>query len=453
MELSPGMVVADRFRLERELGKGGMGAVWLARHLSLDVPCAIKFILAHAASSPELRGRFEREARAAAHIRSPHVVQILDYGVWQETPYIAMEYLEGEDLGERLARRGRLDARETATIIGQVARALAKAHAAGIVHRDIKPSNIFLVRDDDQELAKVVDFGIAKGSTTSSGGGQTRTGALLGTPYYMSPEQAQGNRTVDHRSDLWALAVVTYQCLTGRLPFESDGLGDLVMMIMNGPPPVPSRVAPVPPGFDAWWARATAHDPAQRFQTARELAESLYLALGISAPDAAELHDNGLSRRDPLDPIVSTPKTPSTPLGAVLPARAAPRPRGHAGAVIAAIAGAALIAGATALAVVARPAPGLSGAMIRESSRAAISSAPAEPLSAAAATTSVDTPAPSATAPPPTTSASAPPLASSAPSAAPSARPAYPARAPATKATGSAPSKPPAPRHPRDFGI
>ena len=216
MELSAGMVVGDRFRLERELGRGGMGAVWLARHLGLDVPCAIKFILAQAAESPELRERFEREAKAAAHIKGPNVVQILDYGIWQDVPYIAMEYLEGEDLGKRLARRGKLDARETATLVSQVARALGKAHAVGIIHRDIKPSNIFLCSDPDGEIAKVVDFGIAKSRSLAIGEGHTRTGALIGTPSYMSPEQVQGNKAVDHRADLWALAVVVFQLLGAR---------------------------------------------------------------------------------------------------------------------------------------------------------------------------------------------------------------------------------------------
>lgn len=331
MELSAGMVVGDRFRLERELGRGGMGAVWLARHLGLDVPCAIKFILAQAAESPELRERFEREAKAAAHIKGPNVVQILDYGIWQDVPYIAMEYLEGEDLGKRLARRGKLDARETATLVSQVARALGKAHAVGIIHRDIKPSNIFLCSDPDGEIAKVVDFGIAKSRSLAIGEGHTRTGALIGTPSYMSPEQVQGNKAVDHRADLWALAVVVFQCLTGHLPFDSGGFGDLVLKIMASPPPVPSAIAEVPPGFDAWWARAAAHEPAQRFQSAKEMAEALYLALGLSAGTAGDLRDStptGLTTPSLVRPPSIPPGRPSTPpgspsatpMGVVLPA-------------------------------------------------------------------------------------------------------------------------------------
>jgi serine/threonine-protein kinase len=283
LKLAAGVVVADRFRLERPLGQGGMGAVWRAQHVGLHIPCALKFIHAHAAASAEVRERFEREARGAAQIRSPNVVQILDHGVWEGTPYIAMELLEGEDLSQRLKRQGMLDFPEVVSIVSQVARALGRAEAAGLVHRDLKPANIFLVRDDDREIAKVLDFGVAKSLTPAGlGEARTETGTLLGTPYYMSPEQAQGTRALDHRSDLWSLAVITFQCLTGELPFRSEALGDLLMKIMMAPLPVPSEVAPLPPELDAWWARAAARDPAQRFQSAKELAEALALALGVT---------------------------------------------------------------------------------------------------------------------------------------------------------------------------
>jgi serine/threonine-protein kinase len=290
LNLVAGIVVADRFRLERPLGQGGMGAVWLAQHMGLDVPCAVKFIHAESAASPEIRARFEREAKSAAQLRSPNVVQILDHGIWEGAPYIAMEYLEGEDLAARLRTRGRLDARETAAVASQVARALARAHAAGLVHRDLKPANIFLVRDDDREIAKVLDFGVAKSAAMAMGvsDSKTKTGALLGTPYYMSPEQAQGTKVVDHRSDLWALGVVVYQCITGQLPFQSEALGDLFMKIIVQPLPVPSHVAPVPPGFDAWWARCSARDPDQRFQSAKELADALALSLGLTGNTAGD---------------------------------------------------------------------------------------------------------------------------------------------------------------------
>src|SRR5262249_39049864 len=155
------VLVHGRYRLERELGRGGMGEVWAAHDLSLDSPCAVKFIGPEAAASPELRARFEREAKAVARQRSSNVVQVLDHGVWEGIPFIAMERLEGEDLGGRLARLGRLSHDDTVRIVSDVARALTKAHAAGIAHRDLKPENIFLARDDDREVAKVLDFGVA----------------------------------------------------------------------------------------------------------------------------------------------------------------------------------------------------------------------------------------------------------------------------------------------------
>jgi serine/threonine-protein kinase len=279
VDLTENTVIAERFRLIRPLGQGGMGAVWLAHHITLDVECALKFILAEAAAVDEVRGRFEREARAAAKLRSPHIVQVLDHGEWQGIPYIAMELLVGEDLATRLERKIRLTPKETVDIVAQVARGLARAHAADLIHRDLKPANLFLVHDDDREIVKVLDFGIAKSTSLLDAGLTTRTGALLGTPAYMSPEQAQGTKKVDQRSDLWALAVIAFECLTGQRPFDSPALGDLLMQIITNPLPVPSQFAPVPRGFDAFWLRAAARDPDARFQSAKELAEALAEAL------------------------------------------------------------------------------------------------------------------------------------------------------------------------------
>src|SRR5580692_1424460 len=276
MQLAENTVVAGRFRLISLLGRGGMGSVWRATHLGLDIPCAVKFIEGELAAVPEAQARFEREAKAAAQLRSPHVVQILDHGVFEGTPYIAMELLDGEDLGKRFGTLGKMPPAQLHHIIGQVCRALSKAHALGIVHRDLKPDNIFLVRDDDREIAKVLDFGIAKSTGSGIDGSNTKTGAMLGTPYYMSPEQAQGIKAVDHRSDLWSLAVIVFQCLTGKLPFESEALGDLLVRIIVAPVPMPSSfVNDLPLAFDRWWERASQRDPAARFQSARELGDSL----------------------------------------------------------------------------------------------------------------------------------------------------------------------------------
>jgi serine/threonine-protein kinase len=295
-DLQENMVVADRFRLVRMIGRGGMGSVWQAMHLGLDTPCAVKFIEGELANVAEAHARFEREAKAAAQLRSPNVVQIFDHGVWQGRPYIAMELLEGEDLGKRLAKSGgRLAPPDVNFVVQQVCRALSRAHQAGVVHRDLKPDNIFIVKDDDRDIVKILDFGVAKSAASALDGSNTKTGAMLGTPYYMSPEQAQGIKSVDARSDLWSLAVIVFQCLTGRLPFESEALGDLLVKIIVNPIPKPSEYYPsVPVGFDAWWTKAADRNVDGRHQTAKLFAETLSLALGQSSitevTERARLH-------------------------------------------------------------------------------------------------------------------------------------------------------------------
>jgi eukaryotic-like serine/threonine-protein kinase len=278
-------VLVGRYRLDERLGAGGMGSIWRAQHLVLAAPVAVKLIDREAVPDEETLGRFMREAQSAATLRSPHVVQILDYGVDDKLPFIVMELLDGENLAQRLRRVGRLPSADTARVVTHIGRAVGRAHDAGIVHRDLKPENVFLIRNEDEEIAKVLDFGVAKVSVGALGqagqeGTRTRTGSILGTPYYMSPEQAQGNKTVDHRSDLWSLGVIAFECLTGKRPFYSDGLGDLVLQICIRDIPVPSDIASVPIGFDAWFARAVARDPETRFQSARELTDALREVLG-----------------------------------------------------------------------------------------------------------------------------------------------------------------------------
>jgi eukaryotic-like serine/threonine-protein kinase len=281
--VEPNRILAGRYRLEARLGAGGMGAIWRAEHLVLKAPVAVKLIDREAVPDEDTMARFLREAQAAATLRSPHVVQIIDYGLDGKIPFMVMELLEGENLAQRLKRMRRLSRQETARILTQVGRAVQRAHEAGIVHRDLKPENVFMVRNEDDEIAKVLDFGVAKLERSNLGqeGTRTRTGSILGTPYYMSPEQAQGNKTVDYRSDLWALGVIAFECIVGKRPFFSDGLGDLVLTICVRDLPIPSDTAPVPLGFDKWFARACNREPSQRFQSARELTEGLRDALGI----------------------------------------------------------------------------------------------------------------------------------------------------------------------------
>jgi serine/threonine-protein kinase len=270
-----------------------MGSVWRAEHLSWEAPVAIKLMNRDIADQPEARARFEREVRLAAGLRSPHVVQVLDHGVDERThmPFIVMELLEGESLERRVKRLGRLSPAETFGIISQIVRALSRAHEAGIVHRDLKPENIFLVKNEEEHVAKVLDFGIAKGTHAGQGQpalGLTRPGRILGTPYYMSPEQFRGSE-IDQRSDLWSLSVIACECLTGRRPFEANDFGELALLLLGGARrPLPSELGPVPVGFDAWFTRATHTDLARRFHSARELGQALGAVCGISPQRAAE---------------------------------------------------------------------------------------------------------------------------------------------------------------------
>jgi len=274
--MSAGLVLNGRFRLIEELGRGGMGTVWRAEDLVLEAPAAVKLIDPQFVQSPEALARFRREAKAAAAIRSTHVVQILEYGVENEVPYIAMELMKGETLAQRLQQVGRLTPQLTLTVLTHVGRALSVAHEHGIIHRDLKPDNVFLVHEMGEDVGKVLDFGIARqlGPLGDSSGFQTQSGAVLGTPYYMSPEHTMG-QFVDHRADIWSFGVIAYECLTGALPFNHESLGGLVRAICVAPPPVPSQVTPVPAGFDAWFAKATARDPSDRFQAVNDAVTDL----------------------------------------------------------------------------------------------------------------------------------------------------------------------------------
>ena len=324
-KVKAGTVIAGRYRLVAPLSRGGMGSVWRAEHLSLGSPIAIKLIDASLVEHPEARARFEREARAAAALRSPHVVQILDHGVDKDLPFMAMELLEGESLAGRLHRVRTLTPPQTVRVLQDVARAMRKAHEAGIIHRDLKPDNIFLVRNDDLEIAKVLDFGIAKSQEPfGQWTGGTRTGALIGTPQYMSPEQTQG-QPIDHTTDLWALGVIAFECVCGRLPFPSEKPGELILQICAHPMPVPSKIARVPPRFDAWFARACDRDPRGRFSTAKELTDALAEALGTASADVSgPVQAMSVAPSLPSPQAVPVPQVVPVPYVAPVPHVAAP---------------------------------------------------------------------------------------------------------------------------------
>ena len=272
-------IIGGKYTLERELARGGMGAIWVAFDSQLRRRVALKLMSPDHLASTSARSRFEREAMSIAQLQSPHVVQIYDYGVDAGAPYLVMELLDGEDLQARMTRVGRMPLAAVAWFLTQSAKALAAAHQSGIVHRDIKPANIFIARHDTDEIVKVLDFGVAAlvaGIALAQGSGDlhvTRAGGVVGTPHYMSPEQVRGSRGVDFRADLWSLAVVAYRAVTGRLPFDAEAFGELLIQICTDPIPAPSRLhADLGPEVDRFFERALSRDPSRRFGSAREMA-------------------------------------------------------------------------------------------------------------------------------------------------------------------------------------
>ena len=277
-----GAVVAGRYRITRLIGEGGMGAVYEAEHVEIGKRVAIKLVRAIHARHAEIAARFRREARSASVIESDHIVQVFDAG---NDPalglYMAMELLRGQDLGSVLERTRRLDPEAACSVVIQAASALDKAHGASIVHRDLKPANIFLVeRENQNAMVKLVDFGIAKivrDETTGGGGGLTRTGSAIGTPNYMSPEQAQGLLSLDHRTDIYSLGAVLYEMVVGEPPFpEMPTYEQTILQILTKPVPRAIASAPhIPPALDELIADMMKADPAQRIGTMREVRDRI----------------------------------------------------------------------------------------------------------------------------------------------------------------------------------
>ena len=286
-DVAPGEVVGGKWRIVRLIGRGGMGAVYEAQNTGIGKRVALKFIDAEYAGNADIVRRFQREAEAASVVESAHIVHVFDSGTTdQGIPYIVMELLQGEDLRSRIRRMGTLPPGEAVHIAVQMLRGLHRAHAAGIVHRDLKPDNVFLVdRDDDPLFAKIVDFGISK-MTTRAGdavGTLTRQGMVLGTPYYMSPEQAQAVSDLDGRTDLWSVGAILFECLAGHPPFQGDAYEPIIVAICTGAAPDVRTVNPaVPPALASVVRRALARERQQRFASAREMLEALE-ATGLGA--------------------------------------------------------------------------------------------------------------------------------------------------------------------------
>ena len=272
--LRPGEKVGDRYVVIEQIAAGGMGTLWRAHHVELDVDVALKAIAADDVS-PDAIKRFKREAQAVARLRSPNIVQVLDYGVHEDQPYLAMELLHGQDLAARISRDGKVPLDETVRIMEAVARAVQVAHDAGIIHRDLKPANIFLEKVGDEEVVKILDFGVAKDLRASADMAATTAPQLVGSPAYMSPEQVWGEK-VDARTDVWAMGVVTFEMLTGSCQFVDETLAKVFDRIIRAPMPRACDLDPtLPQAIDAFFEKALARTPAERIASARDLAKEL----------------------------------------------------------------------------------------------------------------------------------------------------------------------------------
>jgi serine/threonine protein kinase len=277
------------YRVTAELGRGGMGAVYRARHELLGRSAAVKLLHPDLTENDELVDRFFREAKAATAIQHPGIIDVYDFGYTEDgRAYIIMEFLDGEPLADRIRTRGKMQQTAAALIVRGIASALTAAHEKGIIHRDLKPDNVFLVPDPDVpggERPKLLDFGIAKlvegSALAATEAHHTITGALMGTPLYMAPEQARGASAIDHRADLYSLGCILYELLVGEPPFVAEGAGEVITMQMFGTPvPVRERVANLSPELAAIAMRLLEKDPANRYQSSAEVFAALDQLLG-----------------------------------------------------------------------------------------------------------------------------------------------------------------------------
>ena len=298
MQLTLGQIYADKYRIVRLLGEGAMGAVYEAENTRIRRRVAIKILHPQIAQKADTLRRFEREAQAAGRIGSQHIVEVLDLGELADgSRFMVLEYLDGTTLDQRIRSRGRLTPEEATPIVCQLLEGLGAAHKAEIIHRDLKPANIYLCpltgkKAGGVDFVKILDFGVSKFNVLNDEMSMTSTGAVLGTPYYMSPEQAKGSRGIDARSDLYAVGVILYECITGQVPFSAETFNELIFrIVLESPPPVESFVPNLDPTFTAIIHKAMAREVAERFQTADEFRSILTYwseraAAGPGAPAA-----------------------------------------------------------------------------------------------------------------------------------------------------------------------
>jgi len=279
--LSTGEIVDGKYRIIRLIGEGGMGAVYEGENTRIHRRVAIKVLHAGVAETAEAVQRFEREAQAAGRIGSEHIVEVLDLGnLPSGDRYMVMEFMDGDSLSARIQKSGRIAPVDLYPIAHQLLAALHAAHTAGIIHRDLKPDNVYLLRTRSgvADFVKLLDFGISKFNQLSgdSGFSMTRTGAVMGTPYYMAPEQAKGAKDMDHRVDLYATGVILYESVTGQVPFNADTFNELLFkIVLEEPRPIQQLVPEIDPNFAAIINKAMSRDPATRFQSAKEFQQAL----------------------------------------------------------------------------------------------------------------------------------------------------------------------------------
>jgi tRNA A-37 threonylcarbamoyl transferase component Bud32 len=293
MALQTGQIIEGKYSIIRLLGEGGMGAVYEGENVRIHRRVAIKVLHSNVAENIDAVQRFEREAQAAGRIGSDHIVEVLDLGNLPDGDrFMVMEYLDGESLTLRIQARGRLTPNEAAPLMIQLLEGLGAAHGAGIIHRDLKPDNVYILRTKKGagDYVKILDFGISKFNKLNSDSGMsmTRTGAVMGTPYYMSPEQAKGSKEMDHRSDLYSAGVILYEAITGQVPFNAETFNELIFkIVLEQPAPPQQHVPDLDPAFSSIMQKSMAREQRDRFQTAQEFADALSTWLGSGQGVAA----------------------------------------------------------------------------------------------------------------------------------------------------------------------
>jgi serine/threonine-protein kinase len=286
-----GQILADRYRVVRLVGEGGMGQVFEAQHVNINKRFAVKLLRPEIVSNAEAVQRFRQEAWSASSIGHENIIEIEDFATLPSgAVYLAMEFLVGESLAERMREETALGFAEALDIVLQVASGLGAAHDKGIVHRDMKPENIFLAQKHGRAIVKILDFGIAKVSGADGNKSLTRTGTIFGTPHYMSPEQALG-KPLDHRADIYSVGVIMYELFTGRVPFEAESFMGILTKHITSTPKPPREMAPerdIPPEMEAVILRAMAKEPDERYQSMGELLQALATIAATYAPEVLQ---------------------------------------------------------------------------------------------------------------------------------------------------------------------